>query len=104
VDTNGVSGGSVVENAANGTVVGITALATDADIGTSISYSLTANAGGRFAIDSSTGVITVANGGLLDYESATSHNVTVLATSSDGSTNSAVFAIAVTNANDNPRQ
>src|SRR5258708_9295880 len=39
---------------------------------------------------------------LLDYETATSHTITVLATSSDGSTNSADFTIAVTNLNDNP--
>ncbi|WFP52110.1 cadherin domain-containing protein [Methylomonas sp. EFPC3] len=93
---------SVAENAANGTVVGITALATDADSGTTISYSLTDDAGGRFAIDSSTGVVTVADGSLLDYETATSHSITVLATSSDGSTNSQTFSIAVTNVNDNP--
>ncbi|WP_445372870.1 putative Ig domain-containing protein [Methylomonas sp. HW2-6] len=93
---------SVAENAANGTVVGITALATDADSGTTISYSLTDDAGGRFAIDSSTGVVTVADGSLLDYETATSHSITILATSSDGSTNSQTFSIAVTNVNDNP--
>ncbi|MBI2353743.1 MAG: DUF4347 domain-containing protein, partial [Deltaproteobacteria bacterium] len=92
---------SVAENAANGTVVGVTALATDGDSGATISYSLTDNAGGRFAINAATGVITVADGTLLDYEAATSHTVTVLATSSDGSTNTGDFTIAVTNVNDN---
>ena len=53
---------TVAENAANGTAVGITALATDADAGTTISYSLTDNAGGRFAINATTGVVTVAEG------------------------------------------
>src|SRR5258705_13861003 len=66
------------------------------------SYSLSDDAGGRFAIDSSTGVVTVADGSLLDYETATSHAITVLATSSDGSTGSDSFTIAVTNLNDNP--
>jgi hypothetical protein len=42
-------------------------------------------------------VVTVANGTLLDFETATSHSITVLATSADGSTNSAAFSIAVTN-------
>jgi Ca2+-binding RTX toxin-like protein len=93
---------TVAENAANGTVVGITALGTDADTGATVTYSLTDTAGGRFAINSSTGVITVANGTLLDYEAATSHNVTVLATSSDGSTTNQVFAIAITNVNEAP--
>ncbi|RYY75249.1 MAG: tandem-95 repeat protein, partial [Gammaproteobacteria bacterium] len=77
-------------------------LGTDGDAGTTVTYSLTDNAGGRFAINSTTGVITVANGSLLDYESATSHNVTVLATSSDGSTANRAFSISVTNVNDAP--
>ena len=94
-DTNG-AGNTVAENAANGTAVGITALASDAEPGPTISYSLTDNAGGRFAIDATTGVVTVANGSLLDYETATSHNITVLATSTDGSSNSQTFTIAVT--------
>ena len=89
---------TVAENAATGTVVGVTALATDADAGTTISYSLTDNAGGRFAINATTGVVTVANGSLLDYETATSHNITVLATSSDGSTNTATFTVNVADA------
>ncbi|HMS03588.1 MAG TPA: cadherin repeat domain-containing protein, partial [Gemmatimonadaceae bacterium] len=36
-----------------------------------ITYSLVDDAGGRFAIDPATGVVTVANGGLLDFETAT---------------------------------
>jgi hypothetical protein len=59
---------TVAENAANGTVVGITALGTDADQGTTVTYSLSNDAGGRFAINAATGVITVANGTLLDAE------------------------------------
>ncbi|QSB00441.1 DUF4347 domain-containing protein [Methylomonas sp. EFPC1] len=101
VSDNNATANSVAENTANGTVVGITALASDADTGATISYSLTDNAGGRFAIDSSTGVVTVADGGLLDYESATNHSITLLATSSDGSTNSQSFTINITNLNDN---
>ncbi|WP_186416355.1 hypothetical protein, partial [Stutzerimonas stutzeri] len=46
--------------------------------------------------------ITVDDGIKLDYESATSHTVTVKATSSDGSVQSADFTIAVSNLNDNP--
>ncbi len=47
---------SVVENAAIGTSVGITALASDADATTNaITYSLVDNDGGRFAINSVTG-------------------------------------------------
>src|SRR6185369_1940451 len=84
---NDPAANSVAEGAANGTVVGITGLSTDPN-GPAVSYSLTDNAGGRFAIDAATGVVTVANGSLLNYETATSHNITVLATSTDGSSNS----------------
>ena len=91
----------VTENAATGTQVGVTALGTDADRGTTISYSLVNSADGRFAINATTGIITVADGSKLDYESAASHTVTVTATSSDGSVESADFTVAVSNLNDN---
>ena len=88
---------SVSEAAANGTTVGIIASASDLDpYNNTITYSLTDSAGGRFAIGSSTGVVTVADTSLLNYESATSHNITVLATSSDGSTASQTFTINIT--------
>ena len=87
---------TVSESAANGTAVGVTALATDADVTDTVTYSLTDDAGGRFAIDANTGEITVANGALLDYETATSHTVEVTATSTDGSTSSETFTINLT--------
>src|SRR5207302_1220366 len=77
-DSDGASGGSISEGASNGDHVGITAASTDVHGGT-VTFSLTDTAGGRFAIDSSTGVVTVANAALLDYETATSHNITVRA-------------------------
>src|SRR5436190_20342461 len=56
---------------------------------------MTDNAGGRFHICSRTVVVTVANASLLNYESNTSHSITVQA--SDGSlTSSQSFTIAVT--------
>ena len=60
-----LTGGTIAENAANGTVVG-TVAGVDPDAGATLSYSLTDNAGGRFAINSTTGQITVANGTLLE--------------------------------------
>ena len=95
ISDNDGAGDVVSESAANGTAVGIAALATDADGSDTVTYSLTNDAGGRFTIDSSTGVISVADFLLLDYETATSHNVTVRATSTDGSTSDQVFAIGV---------
>ncbi|MGC2856234.1 cadherin domain-containing protein [Novispirillum sp. DQ9] len=94
-DGNGATN-TVVEGAADGTTVGVTATATDPSGGT-VTYSLTDDAGGRFAIDATTGVVTVADGSLLNYEGATSHDITVRA--SDGvATSSQTFTIAVTNA------
>ncbi len=91
-DTNGAVD-TVAEDAVAGAAVGITALATDGDVTDAVTYSLSDDAGGRFAIDASTGVITV--NATLDYETATSHSVTVLATSDDGSTASQAFTITV---------
>ena len=96
VTDSNASGNSVSESAANGTAVGVTALATDADGTDTVTYSLTDDAGGRFTIDANTGVVTVADSSLLDYETATSHSVTVQATSSDGSTSTETFAINLT--------
>ena len=66
-----------------------------ADGTATVSYSLSNSAGGRFAIDAYTGVVTVADGSLLDYEAATAHGIVVRATSSDGSTTDTAFAIAL---------
>lgn len=90
----------ISENAAINAIVGITAKATDADgTNNTVTYSLSNSAGGRFKINTTTGVITLAIANL-DYETATSHTITVLATSSDGSTNSANFIIPVVNVNE----
>ncbi len=94
-DSDGTAN-AVDENAANGTVVGVTALASDMDAtNNTITYTLDDDAGGRFAIDGSTGVVTVADGTLLDRESTASHNITVRAASSDGSSNTQVMTINI---------
>ena len=102
ISDNDGSANSVAESAANGTAVGVTALATDADATDDVSYSLDDDAGGRFAIDGSTGVITVADNSLLDFETATSHTVTVKATSDDGSTSTQTFTINIDDSNETP--
>ena len=56
------------ENAANGTVVG-TVAASDPDAGDTLSYAITGgNTGGAFAINATTGQITVNNSAALDFE------------------------------------
>ncbi|MGD9539290.1 MAG: beta strand repeat-containing protein, partial [Alphaproteobacteria bacterium] len=87
----------VAEDAAAGTTVGITALSTDDDVTGEVTYSLSDNAGGLFAIDASTGVVTVA--GALDAETAGSHNIVVEASDGTG-TASETFTIGVTDVNE----
>ena len=96
VDSN-VAANTVAEGAANGTAVGLTALATDPS-GGAITYSLANDAGGRFAINASSGVVTVANSALLNFEAATSHDITVHAADASGAAAAdQIFTIAVTN-------
>ncbi len=99
-DTN-ASANSIAENSANGTLVGITANAFDSDATTNtVTYLLDDSAGGRFTIDANTGVVTVANSSLLNYESATSHSITVRANSVDGSSSTQTFTITLTDVNE----
>ncbi len=98
---NNAAVNAVDEGALTGTTVGVTALATDPD-GDALTYSLSDNAGGRFAIDANTGVVTVANGTLLDFESATSHDITVEANDGNGGTRTETFTINVNNINEAP--
>ncbi len=92
---------SIDENSANGSHVGFVTTQ-DPDASETFSYSLTDSAGGRFAVNSSTGEITVANGSLLDYESGTSHNITVQVTDSGGLTYDEIITIRVNDLDDVP--
>ncbi|MEZ5841016.1 MAG: cadherin domain-containing protein [Hyphomicrobiales bacterium] len=98
VSDSAAAANAVDENATVGSLVGITALASDADGTDTVTYALTDDAGGRFAIDATTGVVTVA--GSLDAETALSHVIEVTATSTDGSTSVATFTIAVNDLNE----
>ncbi len=87
---------SVAEDATIGTAVGITAVSSDADATTNmITYTLDDSAAGLFSVDANTGVVTVA--GVLDYKTSASHNITVRATSTDGSSATRIFTISVIN-------
>ncbi len=93
----------VDEFAVSGTSVGVIALANDADATTNtITYTLDNTAGGRFTIHGSTGLVTVDDGTLLDAAQATSHVITIRATSADGSFSTQDFTIQVSNLNDAP--
>ncbi len=86
---------SVAENAAVGTSVGVTGSAVDSDSTTSVvTYSLVNNDGGRFAVDANTGVVTVAGAINRETDGAV-RNITVRATSQDGSFADQTFAINI---------
>ncbi|MEQ1826588.1 MAG: SBBP repeat-containing protein, partial [Pirellula sp.] len=94
IDTNATTN-NVDESVAIGTIVNITANAGDADATTNgITYSLFGNDGGNFAIDTNTGIVTTA--ALLNRETVgATRNITVRATSPDGSTADTVFTINI---------
>jgi VCBS repeat-containing protein len=94
---NDPAANTVVEGAANGSHVGVTASSTDVN-GPAVTYSLTGDtSGGGFTINAVTGVVTVADSTKIDYETAAGHAYTVTAQASDGTlTSSQTFTIAVT--------
>ncbi len=92
---------AVAENSANGTVVG-SVNRIDSDWGDNATYTLTNNAGGRFSIDSSTGLITVTNSSLLNFESSSSHTITVQATDASGATFSKDMTVTLNDVNEAP--
>ncbi len=76
------SGGpfSIGENSANGSAVG-TVVANDPDVGQTHTFTITGgNTGNAFAIDSSTGAITVNDSAALDFETTPTFGLTVQVT------------------------
>lgn len=93
---------SVLENAATNSTIGLTVQASNAG-GPPVTYSLTEDAGGRFKINAATGVVTVADGSLLDYETAPNLAYDITAQATDGIlTTSQTFTIGVGNVNEAP--
>src|SRR5690606_283307 len=64
-------------------------------VGGAVTYSLSDSAGGRFAINAVSGVVTLANTDLINYAIASSHQVTVRATNALGAYSEQTFTIAV---------
>ncbi|MFM6829070.1 MAG: cadherin domain-containing protein [Novosphingobium sp.] len=88
---------SVNENALNGTVAG-TVAGTDPD-GDALTYSMIDGAGGRFVISSS-GVVSIGNAALINFETATSHAITVRVTDPRGEYIDRSLTVAVQNVNE----
>ena len=92
----------IAENSEAGTAVGDPVTAMDQDDGDELTYSLDEMGDMSFDIDADTGQITVGEGAMLDYETATSHEVTVTASDGDGETASIAVTIMVTDVPESP--
>lgn len=89
---------SVQEGAPSGTVVGLL-LATDVDDGDVLTYSLYAgNEDGAFAVDADSGVVTVNDGGYLDFESEPQRSIGVRVTDAGGLFANATLTVELTDA------
>ncbi len=98
-----VSSLSIGEDAAIGTIVGsIPAIDPDAPMEPfgALTYALTNDAGGRFAIDAATGEITTAVG--LDHETGVVHTVAARVTDGGGVSAGRSYMIVVTDVNEAP--
>ena len=93
---------SLNENSVSGSLIN-TMTASDPDAGEVLSYSIIAgNTGTAFAINSSSGEITVNNSEALDFESTPSFNLAILVT--DGSlTDEATLTITIIDVNERPQ-
>ena len=95
---------TIPENTVNTTVVG-TVSATDEDAGQTLSYAITAgNESGAFAINTSTGAITVADASQLNFETDAMFNLTVTVTDNGtpAANSSADVTVNLTNVNEAP--
>src|SRR4029078_5766231 len=86
---------TIAEGAANGSTVGVTAFSTDVNR-PAVTYSLIGDpSGGGFTINSSTGVVAIADSTKIDFETS-GGSYTVTAQASDGTlASSQTFTIAV---------
>ena len=99
--SNQTTGFTVAENSANGTSLG-TVVGSDPDATGTKTYSLTNSAGGAFAINSSTGEVTVADASLLNYEAGTTKTITVQVADQAGASYSESVTVNLTNVNEAP--
>ncbi|MDE0638630.1 MAG: cadherin domain-containing protein [Candidatus Poribacteria bacterium] len=89
---------SIAENTASGTGIGSPISATDADIGDTLTYSLSGTDAAAFSIDSSTGQLRTA--AALDYETKKVYSLTITATDSSGAKTNIDVTINVTDVNE----
>ncbi|MBU2924934.1 cadherin repeat domain-containing protein [Colwellia sp. 1_MG-2023] len=83
----------ISERVENGVEVGITANAID--VKDSVAYKLLEDGAGRFKVDNGSGVVTVANGSILNAQQALAHEIEIEANSTDGTASSKKFVVDV---------
>ncbi|WP_371036354.1 VCBS domain-containing protein [Rhodosalinus sp. FB01] len=96
VDVDASENGVTEGTAAGGEAVGITVFAGDADGSDTVSYAVD---DARFEVDAA-GVVRLAAGAVFDFESEPTADITVTATSTDGSTADTLFTVSVADVND----
>jgi len=89
------------EAASNETAVG-TIVATDPDAGDMLSFMRTSGSA-AFAVNGSTGQVTVADSTLLDYETQPSPSFVVMVSDGKGGSSTATITVNLVNVNDTPR-
>ncbi|MFO0454912.1 MAG: LamG-like jellyroll fold domain-containing protein, partial [Planctomycetota bacterium] len=93
---------SIAENSANGTVV-FKAKSLEVDSGDTTTYSIVSgNTNSAFAINSSTGQLTVANSTSLNFEATPSFSLVIRAADSQGVTADQTVTVTLTDVNDAP--
>lgn len=93
----------IAENSVNGATVGAALVASDPDAGQTLSYSITGgNTNTTFAINPTTGQLTVANSAALNYEVTPSYALTVQVadTGTPPLSSSAIITVTITNVNE----
>src|ERR1700754_4134295 len=95
-----LSGGTAPEDSPGGTIIA-TAHGIDPDPGTTLHYSLTDNAGGRFLIYQN-GEIAIVDRGLIDFETASSYHIKVKAADQSGLSVEKDFTLHVTDVYEGP--
>ena len=87
---------AIAEHSDTGTILGSVS-ASDQDTADSLTYSFSSgNDDGIFAVDGATGAISIANGALLDYETQSSHTLTVRVTDTGGAYHESQVTVDVT--------